>query len=103
MKSDPQLKRWWCKYNALYFEGKLPADTFVFWETVASGYADFDVVDGKHIIRINPGFAGWTTVAKMALLHEITHQALHPYSKHGRKFHAEMLRLAQAGAFNDLW
>ena len=35
--------------------------------------------------------------------HEMSHIKLHPYRKHGKKFNAEMLRLAEAGAFNDLW
>jgi hypothetical protein len=28
---------------------------------------------------------------------------LHPYRKHRKQFNAEMLKLAQCGAFNDLW
>ena len=42
-------------------------------------------------------------VAKSVLLHEMAHIKLHPYRKHGKRFNAEMLKLAEAGAFNDLW
>jgi hypothetical protein len=102
MKSDLQLKRWHRKLNRLWFDGQLP-DAIVFWETVNGAYADFRVVHGQHIIRINPALAGWPQLAKFSLLHEQVHQKLYPYQKHGRKFNAEMLRLAEMGALDDLW
>lgn len=40
---------------------------------------------------------------RMTLLHEMAHMALWPDRKHGKKFTAEMLRLAQLGAFDKLW
>jgi hypothetical protein len=96
MKSDRQLKRWWGTYNRLYFDNGLP-DTIVFWEAVSSAYATHQVVDGQHVIRINPALTGWQSVARFALLHEQVHQRLYPYHRHGKRFNVEMLRLAGLG------
>jgi hypothetical protein len=49
----------------LYFDSSLP-DTIVFWEAVSSAYATHQVVDGVHIIRVNPALAGWQSVARFA-------------------------------------
>jgi hypothetical protein len=102
MKSDRQLVRWYQKYNRLYFDSRLP-DAFVWYEVPAGAYADCDIVDGVWRIRINPSLAGWQQLAKFTLLHEQVHIKLHPYRNHGKKFNSEMLKLAEAGAFNDLW
>ena len=102
MKSDPQLKRWYQKYNRLYFGGTLP-DAFVWYEVPAGAYADCQLVDGVWRVRINPSLAGWPSIARWSLLHEQVHIMLWPNRNHGRKFQAEMLRLAEAGAFKDLW
>lgn len=101
-KSDPQLKRWYAKYNRLYFEEKLP-NASVWWEPTAGAYADCDLLEGGWRIRVNPSISGWVAMAKWSLLHEMVHIKLHPYRKHGKKFNAEMLRLAEIGAFNDIW
>jgi len=50
-----------------------------------------------------PSVAGWTAQANWAVLHEQVHIKLYPYRKHGKRFNQEMLRLAGAGAFDDLW
>jgi hypothetical protein len=55
-------------------------------------------------IRINPSISGWAEIWKLTLLHEMVHVKLWPrHKKHTKKFHSEMLRLAQLGAFNSLW
>jgi len=102
MKSDRQLNRWRGTYNRLYFDSNLP-DAIVYWESVSSAYATHQVVEGQHVIRINPALAGWHSVARFALLHEQVHQRLYPDQRHGKRFNAEMLRLAEAGAFDELW
>lgn len=102
LKSDPSLKRLYNKYNRLYFEGSLP-NAVVWWEPVASAYANCTFEDDVWKIRINPALYGWTAAAKMALLHEMAHVKLHPDASHSDTFNAEMLRLAVAGAFNGIW
>ena len=102
LKSDQQLKRIYTKYNRLYFENSLP-DAFVWWEPTASAYANCIFEEDVWKIRLSPSTAGWSAITKWSLLHEMVHIKLHPYRKHGKKFNAEMLRLAQMGAFNDIW
>lgn len=101
-KSDRQLKRWYAKFNRLYFENALP-DASVWWEPISSTYADCDLIEGQWKIRLNPSLAGWVSMAQWSLMHEMVHIKLHPYQKHGKKFHAEMLRLAELGAFTGIW
>lgn len=103
MASDNQLKRWYLRYNRLYFAAQLPTDAQIWWEVPRGAYADCDLVQGVWRIRINPSLAGWPQLAKLTLLHELVHLKLHPYQRHGRKFNSEMLRLAEAGALDDLW
>ncbi len=96
MKSDRQLKRWWSKYNRLYFDNGLP-DAIVYWEAVSSAYETHQVVDGVHVIRVYPALLGWQSVARLTLLHEQAQQRLYPYQRHGKRFNQEMLRLAEPG------
>ena len=104
MKSDRQLKRWWGTYNRLYFDNSLP-DTIVFWEAVSSAYATHQVVEGQHVIRINSGVGRVAKrgIGSCVLLHEQVHQRLYPYQRHGKRFNRKMLRLAEAGAFDEIW
>jgi hypothetical protein len=103
MPSDNQLRRWYLKYNRLYFEDHLPSDTCIWWEVTSGAYADCILENGVWRIRINPSLAGWPQLAKFSLLHELVHLKLHPYLGHGKRFNAEMLILAEKGALNDLW
>jgi hypothetical protein len=45
----------------------------------------------------------WQSVAWFALLHEQVHQRLYPYQRHGKRFNQEILRLAEVGAFDEIW
>jgi hypothetical protein len=101
--NDRQLVRWYAKYNRLYFGGNLPENILIWYEVPAGAYGDCQIVDGVWRIRINPSLAGWPAIAKWTLIHEQAHIKLHPYVQHGKKFHTEMLRLAEAGAFHDVW
>jgi len=85
LRKDRQVQR-------TYFSGKLP-DAFAYWEPVAAGFGDRDLVEGVWRVRINPSLAGWQSVAKLVLLHARVDAKLHPYRKYGRRFKAEMLRL----------
>ena len=103
MPSDNQLRRWYLKYNRLYFDNALPKNTRIWWEVPTGAYADCVEENGVWRVRINPSLAGWPQLAKFTLLHELAHIKLSPYLGHGEQFNAEMLVLAQKGAFNDLW
>ncbi len=114
MASDPQLRRWYLKFNDHWFGGELPHDTEVFWEP-ASGYlgqtcevrgCDVDGAEtGKSevLIRIDPTLRFSSAMAQLTLMHEMVHVKLAPYWGHGKRFNNEMLRLAKLGAFNGRW
>lgn len=110
MQSDKQLKRWFNKYNALYFNNTLPDDTILFWEPLSN--ADgmtcpvYEISAGKFSIRLDPGIKGFSAYWRSTLLHEMCHLALwpnHPKHQHGKVFNDRMLKLAQDGAFNKIW
>jgi hypothetical protein len=105
LKSDRQLKRFYNTYNRLYFDGKLP-ECHIWWEPLGgSTFGDCLYLEEEKVwrIRMNPFMAGWKSVYRFTLLHEMVHVKLSPYLKHGKKFNDEMLRLAEQGAFNNIW
>lgn len=102
MKSERQLAYWYRKYNRLYFGDSLPT-AFVWWEPTSAAYADCKLIDGEWRIRLNPSLSGWNALWKWSLLHEMVHIRLYPNTNHGRRFQAEMLRLATMGAFREVW
>lgn len=101
---DKQLARWYREFNAKWFDGKLPDDTDVLYapEEGCSAIANTDEAE-SFFIKINPAYAVDTNIVKMMLLHELCHIALWPHKSHGKKFQAEMQRLALAGAFKGVW
>jgi hypothetical protein len=110
MQSDKQLKRWFARYNKLYFQDSLPPDTEIWWEPLST--ADgvtcpvYEVSAGHFSIRLDPGIKGFTAYWRSTLLHEMVHVALwprHPKHQHGKVFNDRMLKLAQDGAFKKLW
>ena len=113
LTSDPKLRRWYLQFNRQWFNGDLPDDVTVYWDPVSAqaecwsvlaipGTRDHEpIVD--FIIRIDPRMSFSRALAKWALLHEMAHVKLYPNLNHGPKFHAEMLRLANCGAFRKLW
>ena len=54
-------------------------------------------------IRIDPKYAIDSRIWRLTLLHEMVHIEVYPYKGHGKKFQQGMLRLAQVGAFKNLW
>ena len=98
------------KYNKLYCNDELPSDTQVGWEDYPkkTPVAETATADGSgiihHTIYLSEFVKGFKTFPTFCLLHEMCHVKLHPYGKHNRKiFDAEMLRIAQAGAFHNIW
>jgi predicted SprT family Zn-dependent metalloprotease len=98
------LERTYRLFNRKYFGNRLPkhTDLLLRWGKIAGmGYQQGDE------IVINRKDRRRDSVWKMTLLHEMVHLAL-PNAKahngfHGQDFQKEMLRLAKAGAFKDLW
>lgn len=63
-----------------------------------------DTVDSiTHTIQLDPALREYGAIVRLTLLHEMAHLHLFPYRYHGKKFDAEMLRLAAHGAFSGLW
>jgi len=110
-KPDKRLKKMYDKFNALYWDGRLPQDVTVGWsDKLASDGDSVGVqVTGEyldvqsHTIGIDINLRKTWTFVKSTLLHEMAHLAVHPYEGHGRIFDEEMLRIAIRGAFHDVW
>jgi predicted SprT family Zn-dependent metalloprotease len=108
--SDRQLKHWYDKYNKLWFNNDLPSHTVLFWEPLPKDAGNtcpvYEVDHGQFLIKIDPSLKGVPCYFKITLLHEMTHLKLwpkYPRSKHGKVFQNEMQRLANDGAFKQLW
>lgn len=101
-RSHSELKRWYANYNRFYFGGKLPRDMDVFYapDDRVHGLAVKDV-NGNCTIQIDTALMG-TRYAKWTLLHEMAHHATGDWG-HGKRFQAQMLRLAIMGAFKKIW
>ncbi len=110
MVSDRQLKHWYDKYNAKWFGGELPSHTALLWEPLVQADGEtcnvYEVDHGQFMIKLDPSTKGFPKMWKLTLFHELCHLALwpkHPKSQHGKPFQQEMQRLANAGAFRNLW
>lgn len=99
---DKQLKRWYRRFNRLYFDGRLEdVDIFYAPTNGCCGQADEDE-NGERIIVIDPCFALDTCQGRIAVLHEMKHLSLFPHRKHGKRFDAETARLFGLGAYKGL-
>lgn len=98
--SNRSLKLAYNKWNAEYFEGKLPP-VQVLWEPVNDGIAEFD--PNGPVIRLDPSLRFSRSMWSMALLHELCHVKLAPRVSHGKRFQDEMKRLALMDAFKRWW
>jgi len=111
VKQHGHLKRLYGSYRTKYFGSSIPEpeNAKVSWDASINqdllGDAEVQVVDGKSVacIRLNPLIRPFRSLYKMVLLHEMAHIKLWPWCHHGKKFDAEMLRLAAEGALKGLW
>lgn len=100
-----ELERAFRHYNRKYFDNQLPVppDVKLCFEDMGKdpvlGYTDYD----EEKIALDAKTRRYDRLWRGTLLHEMVHLLLPPGAGHGKKFQAEMLRLAQAGAFKDLW
>lgn len=110
--SDRKLKRMYNRLNRNLFNGELPDNTEVWWESVSgcvglcslegSG-TTFDESSDTYFIRINPAIAWSTNQTEFTLIHEMAHIVAGHKALHGPKFQLIMLTLAEEGAFKTLW
>ncbi len=110
MQSDRQLLRLYNQYNNKYFNGELSEKVEIVWEPYpkCDGVICpiFEISDGIFSIKIDPALKGSPCYARVVLLHEMVHASIwraHPKHKHGKLFQDRMLKLAQDGAFRNLW
>lgn len=104
-KSHTQLLRLFRRFNTKYFCGTLP-EPLIYYTHIEGGacYGTCDWDGERFVICIDPQWASKRAFRHFTVLHEMVHikQWSHGIT-HGKRFHAEMLRLAQNGAFKEIW
>jgi predicted metal-dependent hydrolase len=113
MESEPQLLRCYRRFDRLWFNDELPHDILIYYDAIGRSYGDCQQLEGggawsrteagEFIIRVNPSVRGWKAQREWVVLHEMAHIKLYPGTNHGKRFQAEMLRLATVGAFKSIW
>lgn len=111
------------RHNKKYFDGKLPAETVVEFSAqkpqwMAEGTFIPHLINSwdyrRHgprpkvpTVRIDPKLMEFQVTAEMYLFHAMVHirgvLGDRRYFTHGPVFQHEMLRLAEAGAFRQIW
>jgi hypothetical protein len=97
MASHLSLRRIFNFYNRKYFNDEVPHSTTVTWAPLNGDNGDY--IDGA--IHIDTTLQGSPRLAKIIMLHEMIH-AHNPRLTHGKRFQAEIRRLAEAGAYAQL-
>lgn len=100
MASDPTLRRWYMRFNDVFFGGELPLDIPVYWEPATGNLGEtFEVENTDEgespdlAIRLDPCLRFSSMMAKLTLIHEMAHVRIYPYLGHGKPFDAEIKRL----------
>ena len=103
MFSDRQLKRWYREINLRYHGGELPGDIDIIYAPAdgCSGLVEFEAE--QTVLTINPKYFIDTRAVRLTLHHEMVHIKIGKKYGHGQRFHKEMLRLAELGAFKSIW
>jgi hypothetical protein len=106
---------WYKATNETYFDNKLPLDTKIeIHEIPPDVNSDYTVAqttplgNGQYLIEIDPRFNLIGDEEALSLDHEVCHVFLlqqnnNGDTKHGARFQGCMKRLADEGAFQDLW
>lgn len=100
------LKIWYESYNEDYFLSALPKDTVLNYGNIWPNMGLTTHENGAYRISIDADSNKAVRVAQMTLLHEMCHVAQWGHedmNPHGPKFQACMHRLADEGAFDQLW
>jgi hypothetical protein len=96
------------QYNERWFKNRLPTDTVIQYYSMP----DFDIGqtnedDGHYHIFVNSYYNRDKHSAEFTLFHEMCHVEVNlageELETHGSKWQGCMLRLANAGAFHDVW
>ena len=97
-------RSWFRVFNRRYFGGELnPRTRLKFhqdgrhWGWLIGDTAESCTLEMHHHCKAD------SRVGRIYLLHEMVHLKLFPLEGHGERFEAEMLRLANEGAFKGLW
>jgi hypothetical protein len=101
------LMRAYQEYNRLYFAGTLPTSVLVAWGDNLEDSPSVAVREkesGRCAIFINKRLRWAPELAEILLLHEMVHVAHWDFKgDDDPRFQAEMLKLANQGAFQGLW
>ncbi len=115
--ADSDLQAWYNGYNQKYFQHELPeAGSFSPPDVIIDfrlndpdkmGVTVFGSVDGYIHMSFNPAFIKSTKTLRLTMLHEMCHiegfvEDVHELD-HGPKWQGCMHRLANQGAFEELW
>lgn len=117
-QKNAYLKTLYNRYNKKFFEGKLP-DIILGYATGAELKKSLKEKRSKEVlcavtyfdeehttiplsIVLNKEAHKYVADKKATVLHEMAHVSK-PRAGHGKVFQEEMKRLAQAGAFSDIW
>lgn len=108
--TDAQLQQYYSAYNDAYFDGNLPAAQVKFVHNLSSdGSEDMGLTEGPpFIIYLSDVYQDNDRITLMTEAHEICHVAIaargqEELDAHGPLFQHCMTRLAEEGAFKDLW
>jgi hypothetical protein len=100
------IQQQYANFNGWWFEGKLPKDVTVTWGS-AEGYMAITKGDDDRAlsIEINPKYGVSEKQIAALEFHEMCHVAIwnEDSRSHGKKWQACMLRLAEQGAFENVW
>ena len=98
------LKKYYQRFNRIYFGNKLPDIPVKFEETARKGVVGETTFFGSCPVRISisPNIRYWDKIVLQVLLHECAHVALPANVQHGPRFDREIARLFRAGAFRGL-
>lgn len=109
MEKRWDLTQWYLGYNHTYFQDALPNDVVLTRDLNDDRFMAITFYDtGQYHIQINPKYNISTKQERINLLHESCHVLLFieqdtELDDHGPHWQACMMRLADAGAFKDLW
>jgi hypothetical protein len=109
MRASSYLKGLYNMYNALYFRNKLPQATKLYFvhkigrsRSIAKSACATTYLSDPPVIVIQKSKTKSMRYVIADLLHEMAHCSK-PRAEHGKVFQDEMKRLANAGAWLNVW
>ena len=104
--SNRDLRSLYSRFNALWFNDKLPSDTIVKWASrPTSAMGTYNMVGGTPVIELDPSIKTLPRVIEWVMLHEQCHALIanSERSDHGPKWKAAISRLVRRGAYAGLF